>query len=531
VTLSANRLPPEEAAAKDDGTGPPTSQTKGEQIGAAAIVTLAGAAAGAVLVLAGDILAVRFLGAERYGFFALAFVIAKVCGMAAAFGLRISILHYLPQYLHDQQSRRLVGAVMASVTLPAYLGLFLTVLLWWTADWIAVQVFSMPLAAQYIRYAGFLIPLVALVEVLSHVPRAFGRSLEQVLVRNLVPPAAFVLGLTVLIMTEQGPLLVMGALILAHLLAIVLGARFVLGLLRRYAKGKGKPEVPWRTLYAYSVWVVVNDLLLLGVSSGDMLILAAFVEAEQVGLYRVCVQVGVVFYLLQHAAGAATAPVLPMLVRTKSTAELQEIYSMVLRCIAVVMLPGFWVMAVNARDILMVFDPVFASGSMALQLKAAAMTVTCGLGLSGILLSVGGFPSVEMRNSAAAFVACVILNVLLIPEWGVDGAAAAALITAILITVLRIVQVRRLTGVKTLHPYLLRIAIFSGVLVFLIDMLLSHLGLPHGGGVGGLAARLLVAAAVTVLALGMMEINAEGRRNLRRIVMLRREREVSPSEI
>jgi O-antigen/teichoic acid export membrane protein len=506
-----------------------SQRSKGEEIGVAAVVTLAGAASGGVLVIVGEYLAVRFLGVEHYGFFALAFVIAKIGGMAAAFGLRVSIIHFIPQYLHDNTPRLLIGAVVASVVLPIVLGALFTLLFWWSSDWLSISIFHMPQASPYLRYAGVLIPLVALVEVLSHVPRAFGSSLEQVLVRNLVPPAVFVAALALLIMAEARPLLVMGGLITAHLLAAILGAAFVVLILRRRVAGVGPPVLPWRRLYAYSSWVVVNDLLLLGVASGDLLILGAYVDAEQVGLYRVCVQVGVIFFLLQHAVSVAIAPVLPMLVRQKNVKELQQIYTMVLRCIGVVMLPGFWVLFFNAGDVLTVFDQSFGSGVLTMQMKAAAIAVTCCLGLSGILLSVGGFPSVEMINSAVAFAVSVVLNLILIPRWGVDGAAAAAFVTALVLTGLRIFQARRLTGVRSLDLRFLRIVVISGVLVFGMDWLLSNLGLPHGGGIGALALRLVLSGLVGFSILAMLEIDAKGRENLRRIFLLRGREGASPS--
>ncbi len=518
---------PRGAPPEGEGTVTLSQRSKGEEIGVAAVVTLAGAVSGGVLVIVGEYLAVHFLGAEHYGFFALAFVIAKIGGMAAAFGLRVSIIHFIPQYLHDKTPKVLVGAVIASVALPIALGALFMLFFWWSSDWLSTAVFHMPQASPYLRYAGILIPLVALVEVLSHVPRAFGSSLEQVLVRNLVPPAVFVAALALLTMAEARPLLVMGGLITAHLLATILGAVFVVHILRRRAAGTGWPVFPWRRLYAYSSWVVVNDLLLLGVASGDLLILGAYVEAEQVGLYRICVQVGVIFFLLQHAASVATAPVLPMLVRQKSVEELQQIYTMVLRCIAVVMLPGFWVLFFNAGDVLAVFDPSFGSGGLTMQMKAAAIALTSCLGLSGILLSVGGFPSVEMTNSAVAFAVCVVLNLILIPQWGAEGAAAAALVTALVLTGLRIFQARRLTGVKTLDLRFLRMVVVSGVLVFGADWLLSNLGLPHGSGIGALALRLVLSGLVGFSILAMLEIDAKGRESLRRIFVLRRRRGAS----
>jgi O-antigen/teichoic acid export membrane protein len=517
ATEKPDRAPESAVAGRGDGTAPvDIGRVRGH-----VLLTLAGSALGALLALAAEVLAVRFLGATAYGFFALGLVLARIGGITAAFGLRLGVVHFIPRFLEKAQASEVLGTVITAVATVLAAGIGLGVLLWLTGDWAAEAIFSKPGAAPFLVYAALLIPLFALVDVLSHVPRAFNRSIEQVLTRNLLPPALFAAVLLFLILRGAAPIYAMTAQILAQALAALAGVAFVLHLLRRRV-GWVSPRVSPGRLWRYSLPVVANDLLIIGVTWTGLLMLGIYASPDEVGLYRVCVQIGAAVILILHSVGLAIGPVLPVLVESDDRAQLYFVYRTALRWLMLTIIPISAVVVFNAADILALFDQSFAAGALALQLRMSGHAIGMCFGLASILLMLGGRPVLEMWNGGITFVCNILLNLFLIPRFGVDGAAGAAALSFLLVSVLRVVQARRFVGVDADFWPLVRITLISLGGGFLVTVLAGRLGLAPGSGLVALVAR---AAATTVLlgaTLWLVEGRKFGAASLGKVMRLRK---------
>lgn len=508
---------PEPAAGRGGGgTGPvDIGRVRGH-----VLLTLVGSGLGAVLALAAELLAVRFLGATAYGFFALGLVLARIGGITAAFGLRLGVVHFVPRFLEKAQAAQVLGTVITAVATVLAAGAGFGIVLWLTGDWAATAIFSKPGAAPYLTFAALLIPLFALVDVLSHVPRAFNRSVEQVLTRNLFPPMVFAAILLFLILRGAPPIHAMTAQILAQAVAVVAGVVFVVRLLSRRV-GWMLPRVAPGRLWRYSLPVVVNDLLIIGVTWTGLLMLGIYASPDEVGLYRVCVQIGAAVILILHSVGLAIGPILPGLVESGDRAQLSFVYTMALRWLMLTIIPLSTVIVFNAGDVLALFDPSFAAGAAALQLRMSGHAIGMCFGLASILLILGGRPVLEMWNGAIAFVSNILLNLVLIPRFGVDGAAAAAAISFLLVSVLRVVQARRFAGVGAELWPLVRITVISVGVTLAVSVLAGQLGLAPGAGLGALVVRVAAATVLLGATLWLVEGRKVGAASLRKVMRLR----------
>jgi O-antigen/teichoic acid export membrane protein len=499
-----------------DATAVDTSRVRGN-----AILTLVGAGFGAVLMLTGEVIAVRFLGAEFFGYYAIAFVIARIAGVIAGLGLRTSIVHFVPVFMHRDQPAQVLGTVATAIAVSFIFGSMIALAIWQFGDWAAAHVFSKPAAGPMIAYAALLIPLLALVEVLSHVPRAFDRSLAQVVTRNLVPPAAFALLLLMLTVFRAPPIAVVTAQLLAQSLAVCVGIAFVVTLLRRRVPAV-RPVVPARKLLHYSIPVVINDLLVLGMTQTGLLILGVFAPAEEVGIYRVCVQVSMIQFLFLHAVGLATGPLYPALIASGDRERLVTVYNAALGSVRLMVIPLCMIIVFNAGDILALFDPDFVAGKTALRIQALGQALAMCYGLAGMLLVFGGRPQTEMRNSAIAFVSNIILNLALIPAYGLEGAALATAISFAIISLLRVRQARRFAGVGAAIWRLLRVALVSGTIAFAVSTLATLVGLGHGSGNGALAIRFFAFVIVLAPTLWLLEGGKEAGSMVQILLRMRR---------
>lgn len=513
-------------AEREDAAG----RVEAREIRGHAILTLAGTGLGAVLVLVAEVIAIRFLGPRFYGFYALAFVLARIAGMAAAFGLRVSIVHFVPVYLHKGQSAHVLGTILAAIGVALIVGSALAFAVWNAAEWAATSVFSKPGAAPFIATAALLIPLFALLDVLSHVPRAFHRSLEQVMTRNVVPPAAFAVILLLLGAADAPPIAAVGAQVLAHVLAAGVGFAFVAVLLRRRIAAV-RPHVPVKALWRYSVPVVTNDLLVLGLTWAGLLMLGVFAPAKVVGMYRVCIQIGQILYLFLNAVGLATGSRYSAYIAAGERRQLELVYTTGLRWLALTVVPLGMIVVFNARDILALFDPGFVVGETALRISIVGEAIAMCFGLAGVLLILGGRPGLEMRNGAVALASNLVFSLALIPRYGIEGAALAATLSFVIVSALRVVQVRRFAGVGAGVFRLLGVALISGGVAFAVSVIAAKGGLPSGSGAGALALRVVVMAILQGAALWILVGRGEEGPSLRKVLGMRQSLADEPPDV
>jgi hypothetical protein len=106
---------------------------------------------------------------------------------------------------------------------------------------------------------------------------------------------------------------------------------------------------------------------------------------------------------------------------------LHRLYVTATRWAFTVTLPFFLVIVLFRESILLVFGEAFAAGSTALLILAFAEIVNAGTGICGPMLDMTGHTMMKLLNAITLTVILVVGNALLIPPYGVLGAAIASL--------------------------------------------------------------------------------------------------------
>jgi O-antigen/teichoic acid export membrane protein len=98
---------------------------------------------------------------------------------------------------------------------------------------------------------------------------------------------------------------------------------------------------------------------------------------------------------------------------------------------------------IYARPLMRIFGHEFEAGWPILIIGTVGQLVNCGVGSVGYLLLMSGQERRMIRIQAGTAAIMVGLNILLIPRWGVTGAAVAAAVTNILTNLWYLRDVRR----------------------------------------------------------------------------------------
>jgi O-antigen/teichoic acid export membrane protein len=483
-----------------------------------ASITLLGSAAGAGLSMCNEVLAARFLGISAYGLYALALMLSRTGEKLAAFGVPVSVVHYLPVQLSRGQRREALGTVVGALPLPLCVSLLFAVIGWLGSDAIASRVLRQPAAAPFIVVLAWIVPLLTLGDLLGHITRGFGRALPHVLIANLVPQlcAAAVL---IPLFVWGGPLVGVAYAQLGGLaVGVAVGFAFVWTLARRHI-GWVSPRLNLSPLYAYAVPVVVNAIMGLAIAWTDLFLLGLLADAATVGAYRGCMQIVLGFDLLSTALAAATAPVFTVLMADASRSALEHTYAAAVRLATILALPALLVIVVNASDLLSILGQTFAVAATALIVLAAGQFVRVMFSAAGVILVMGGRQRLEAFNTGLAAAVNLLLNLALIPWLGLFGAAVATTTSLIGLSVLRSLQLRRVLGVHTFDPVLLRVVAVTLPLALAIWWGSGIIGIGPGSGLTALMARIVATVAAFAGGLWILCLNAADRRQLLDLVL------------
>lgn len=372
-----------------------------------------GDAVGRVVAFLAGVWVARELGAELFGVMAfgqavvLYFTHLSACGLELTGAREIAadtgkVRSLLPSIL---AARTLVSAALAAL-LSASAIAFLPPL-----DAAVVSLYSLTLFGHGPS------PKFALVGLSRPVPVALARTAGE---------AVYALLVLALVRTGDDLVFVPWAQALGDVLAVLL----MLLALRRL--GHALPlELDWpavRPLFARSFPLVLNILLGLLIFNSDLLVLRAFRGAETVGWYSASYQL---ISFLINMAGAYSLSLMPALTQARAdNGERRALYLDSLAQALCVCIPLAVGGALCASGLIaLVFGPQYEPSGLPLAVLVVSIPLMLYKDVAMVAMVVAGREKAVLRITIAAVLFNLVANLLVIPRYGMVGAAATTLAT------------------------------------------------------------------------------------------------------
>ena len=219
-----------------------------------------------------------------------------------------------------------------------------------------------------------------------------------------------------------------GIFLLAFIIIPCIGfVTIVPDLLRRFAEPRTPPETFLKEVRRFSSWLTVSTISCVGLRRADMFLLALFLPMDGVGLYAAAL---LLTKPLQMVSQSVARVLFPRVARMKSPHEFHRFaclaYLFSLLGLGAI---GFF-MAIIAPWFLGLIGPHYAAsvGSLRWLLLIPVLSSVSNL-LSYIFLTKNA-PQVPARINLAAAPLNILLIVMLVPSFGIEGAAVAVVLTA-----------------------------------------------------------------------------------------------------
>ena len=418
-------------------------------------------------------------GPAQLGFYVLGITLVQIANLLSQLGMDNGVVRYVAHYDAEGDVRRLRGTIIQALWVPFALGVAFSVLMFVGAGFLA-RVFNEPFLETVFRAFSVSIPFFTLMSMALWATQGFQTMKYTTYVQYVLRP---LLSLVLIVGFYLFDILVLGA-VASYILSMAFGAVLSLYYLRRVFPGllnrRVKPKFESRALFKASAPMVVANLTQQINSWVALLVIGAFETAREVGIYDVAFRTAALSTLVLFAFGGIFSPMISSLYRRELLRDLAYLYKDVSYWAFTGALAFFLVTALLARDVMTVFGPKFVIGWPVIVAIAAAQLFSASVGPTARVLAMTGHQRIVVFATLGSIVAAALLNLLLVPVFGIFGAAAATAAALVLVNAVTLFFVRRLLG---FWPYSVRYTkpVIAGLLAAAL-VYLSRLILPAYAG-------------------------------------------------
>ncbi len=394
-----------------------------------------------------NLLVARVLDPDALGTYALAVAVIQISEVFAIAGLDSGLLRFVSINSSDPlRQREVIGSALKT---SLFLSLAVALLLLFFSGNIASMLHGSHLLQLTLCCYAAAIPFNVATMLYGHAIQGFRKLQPKIIATQMVSPLLLLL-LTLLFRYTAGQKA-------ALFFPFALSAAIAFFWIRPYLS-KISGVLPLdivraasdRSMMRYALPFLVVSLLSMMTHWLDVVMLGMLTDTATVGLYHPAARTaGLIRAVLLAFAGIA-APMIASLHTGRESAEIGRIYKMVTRWILGLVVPPVILFMLLPEPVLGVFGTRFTASSNALILLTAASFLQVSFGLSSTVLAMTGYARLSLYNALGALGLQVVLNLLLIPRFGITGAALASLLVFFLLSAVRLSEVFILLKI---HPF------------------------------------------------------------------------------
>jgi len=396
--------------------------------GVAAIKVLLIRCTGALAAYASQVILARLLGQSEYGIFALVWVWILMLGHLSPLGVTQIVCRFVPHYFARDEHDLLRGFLSTSSILVLVFAAIAAVLgamvLWFARPWLD-NIYLLPFVVALLVF-----PLIALQDYVENLARAFNWQMlaiapPYVVRHGLIGLGMIGIGFSGLPATAWVAVCVTFA---ATLISLTVQAFLVSRKIRKLVPTGGRQKLTSRWLKTALPFVFVDGAAIL-FSNADILILALFVDPSAIAVYFAASRILQLVAFVPYAATAATAQRFSALNALNDQAGLRNLARNTTRFTFIVALAAAGFIYLIAPFLLNLFGPGFDEAMPVLLVLMIGLIVQAYAGPGEDLLTMLGHERVSAVASALSLVLNIVLNLTLIPFYGVLGAAIATAVS------------------------------------------------------------------------------------------------------
>jgi len=376
----------------------------------------------------------------KWGFVTLCITIANIIGMISILGFDIIVLKYISvlksKLQYGEIKDILIKSGINSFLISGSIGLLFFVF----AEFISGILFSNPFEAPWVRVIAIGIPAYGLYHINNSIFAGIKRMIWYGFFRNIVP-FTFSLGIGAMLhywivpnyfpRFEQSGILIL----LSYFLILYLAVAYGFVLLNKQLKlrsTKRVPSIKYKSLYKESLPILVGTSMALILGSGDVLVLGILKSESVVGVYDIVGKLSLLMLLAIMSVNAILPAKFAELYASNEMQKLKVLSFQSNRLIFWISSLLFIFMILVSPWILSLFSIETAEAAYLIFILLSAQFVNTICGSNMVLLKMTDHHYFFRNLMIFAAIFNIGVNFIMIPNYGMLGAAVTTLLTTCL---------------------------------------------------------------------------------------------------
>ena len=407
-------------------------------------IALAIKVSGAGLSYAMFVVLAHLLQPEEYGRFAFSLNLAIIFAALAGIGFSVGIMRYWPKYLIENDFAGAKGVVQMGYGAALIGSSFLTLLA------ILVAVFLKNFDMSTAVAIGLLGLAIAWGDYSSNLLRGQGKIVVSMLPRDvlwrvLTPACAFlVLKLGFGLSGNTAVLICAGV-----LFALTAWQGLLIWRNVYETTGNSLARYDFLTLRGSLVPLWISSVVYALIQQFDVVIVGTLMTKADAGAYFAAQKTAGLLGLVVIAGGLVTAPTMASLYHSNKLSELQTLCRNLAVAISAVTLLGFVILVFTGKILLGLFDANFVSAYPILIIIALGSVIDAISGPNAYLMQMSSYEKHYVKIMLVCYALVVAAQIVLIPRFGMMGAALASASGVVLWNVCAIYILRKHAGLDT----------------------------------------------------------------------------------
>jgi O-antigen/teichoic acid export membrane protein len=389
----------------------------------------------------------RSLGAESWGIYSLCLAIVTISSIFARFGFDTTIMRLNAEYKALRKEDSLIPLSKLVFKISFLLSVIISIIVFLFADFIAEEIFNKINLSHSIRIVSLAITPFSLSLVAASALKGFKQITKAVFI-EYVAKFAFMLLLLIggLIFFDLDKQSIVPIIVIASWLMFGVCAVWYFNSVRKY-KYEIHQKIEWKPILKIALPLIL---------ASSVLYLKGWIDTITIGIYLTEADVGI-YNIAQKLANFTVIPLITLSAIAapkfaESKINLEELKLVLIKTSKLIILfstPIFIGLIIFSEQLLRVFGPEFIEAEFVLVIISIAAYINAIFGSLGYLLQMTGF-HVAFQNSVIVLsVLALVLNIFLIPRFGIIGAAYSTLMVNLVWNLILIVFVSSKLNLRT----------------------------------------------------------------------------------
>ena len=419
----------------------------------------------------------RWVGAEFLGIYSLANAIMLISEVVAKMGLETGVMRFVSRLNPELDQEKIQKIIASALKMTTIFSLVIMVALIISSGAIVKNILNEPpLLKLVIIIFAIAIPFNALTLVSAFATQGFKRLKYKILVTQFLNPTLLLTTMVIcywFISAES-------ALMAPMLITGIIGFFVMLGVLKKVTGVSNNQIMKAKvdtSLFNFSYPLMFVTILQTFMHWMDILMLGYFTDATTVGLYHPAARTAGLLQALLLSFISIYAPMMAQFHREGDRKKMGDTYKLVSRWLLMCAIPISAIFIIFPGKVMLLFGPEYLPSAKILVILTGATFIQAIFGAAGPTLSMSGHTKLVLWNTIGAFALNFGLNIYLIPNYGIIGAAIATLTSLIVVGFARTIEVSVILKMNFFDRKVIK-PIFAGIMVFTGLLLIKDFIMP-----------------------------------------------------